>query len=152
MNISSKTTSSFPTIKIDYNLEIIDANLNALPILANWCCTKGSKLSNEILNKTRKRISSNVINILKSFGIENTNKRNTKQQQRSMRRFRYVRLKGDLYAAQVDGTVHFVVTLFFLHCSGCLWTSRCTSNHTLDWQNLWPARLCFKKCKQSKVR
>ena len=46
-----KTTSSFPTIKIDYNLEIIDANLNALPILANWCCTKGSKLSNEILNK-----------------------------------------------------------------------------------------------------
>jgi hypothetical protein len=45
------TTSSLPIIKINYNHQIIDANLNALPILANWCCTKGSKIPDAIIEK-----------------------------------------------------------------------------------------------------
>jgi hypothetical protein len=46
-----KTTSSFPVIKIDYRFQIIDANLNALPILANWCCTKGAPIPSNVLEK-----------------------------------------------------------------------------------------------------
>lgn len=45
------TSSSLPIIKINYNHQIIDANLNALPILANWCCTKGSTIPDTIIEK-----------------------------------------------------------------------------------------------------
>lgn len=45
------TASSLPIIKINYNYQVIDANLNALPILANWCCTKGSSIPEAIINR-----------------------------------------------------------------------------------------------------
>ena len=45
------TASSLPIIKIKYNHQIIDANLNALPILANWCCTKGATIPEGIMSK-----------------------------------------------------------------------------------------------------
>jgi|688.fasta_scaffold1262170_1 hypothetical protein len=45
------TASSLPIIKINYDHQIIDANLNALPILANWCCTKGSNIPEAVLSK-----------------------------------------------------------------------------------------------------
>lgn len=45
------TSSSLPIIKINYNHQIIDANLNALPILANWCCTKGSSIPQAVISK-----------------------------------------------------------------------------------------------------
>lgn len=43
--------SSLPVIKLNYNHQIIDANLNALPILANWCCTKGSAIPESVYQK-----------------------------------------------------------------------------------------------------
>ena len=45
------TASSLPIIKINYDHQIIDANLNALPILANWCCTKGSNIPEAVFSK-----------------------------------------------------------------------------------------------------
>jgi hypothetical protein len=45
------TSSSLPIIKINYDHQIIDANLNALPILANWCCTNGSTIPEGIMSK-----------------------------------------------------------------------------------------------------
>ncbi|MFM7015695.1 MAG: hypothetical protein ACKOX3_05135 [Bacteroidota bacterium] len=47
MNISS----NLPIIKINYSYEVIDANLNALPILANWCCNKGANIPESIVHK-----------------------------------------------------------------------------------------------------
>ena len=45
------TSTSQPIIKINYNHQIIDANLNALPILANWCCTKGATIPQDVISK-----------------------------------------------------------------------------------------------------